>query len=233
MSNRRFHLEEVGEVTLYKRRQSRNIRLTIAHDGAIRLSMPLWMPYRVGLEFVKQRVSWIAKNRPSVMPVFQGGRIGKSHTLVFRQNKSATKASVRILENQVMVRLPERMRYDHKDAQQAAERGAIKALQKEAEHLLPQRLKSLASQHDFTYKSLRVKRLKTRWGSCNQEKEIVLNCFLMQLPWHLIDYVILHELMHTRILAHGPKFWDELGNYVHDLASIRKTMRQQRPHLQA
>jgi len=49
--------------------------------------------------------------------------------------------------------------------------------------LLPQRLQAFATQTGFSYRSVSVKQLKSRWGSCNTEKEITLNLFLMQLPW--------------------------------------------------
>jgi predicted metal-dependent hydrolase len=53
----------------------------------------------------------------------------------------------------------------------------------------------------------------------------------MQLPWELIDYVILHELVHTVVMAHGPKFWDELDKYVNNLAAKRKAIRSHQPAL--
>lgn len=123
------------------------------------------------------------------------------------------------------------MDYLHESAQAAAKRGSEKALLKEAEALLPERLATLADQKGFHFRSVRVRKLKGRWGSCNQNHDIVLNSYLMQLPWHLIDYVLLHELVHTRVMAHGKPFWAELGKYVKDLPTVRKVMRQQHPHL--
>ena len=51
---------------------------------------------------------------------------------------------------------------------------------------------------------------KTRWGSCSYENNINLNLHLMRLPNHLIDYVILHELVHTKIKNHSKDFWNLL-----------------------
>ncbi len=117
------------------------------------------------------------------------------------------------------------------EVQAQAERAAVRALKKEAAQLLPQRLESLARQHGFSYNSVGIKRLKSRWGSCNERQDIVLNCFLMQLPWHLIDYVLLHELVHTRVLRHGAPFWNELGKYAKNLPAIRKEMKLYQPAL--
>ncbi|HET8992036.1 MAG TPA: M48 family metallopeptidase, partial [Candidatus Saccharimonadales bacterium] len=62
-------------------------------------------------------------------------------------------------------------------------------------------------------------------GSCDQSKNITLNLYLMQLPWHLIDYVLLHELTHTVVFKHGPDFWAEMDKYLPDSKSLRSEMK--------
>lgn len=57
------------------------------------------------------------------------------------------------------------------------------------------------------YPTLRVRRMKTRWGSCTGRGAITLNTRLVELPVDLIDYVILHELCHLREMNHGPRFY--------------------------
>ena len=49
---------------------------------------------------------------------------------------------------------------------------------------------------------------------------------LVLLPDELADYVILHELVHTRINDHSKRFWDELGKYVVDGKSVAKRLRK-------
>jgi hypothetical protein len=113
--------------------------------------------------------------------------------------------------------------------QKAARSVSIRALRREAEELLPQRLQSLAKAHDFTYGSVAIRQLKGRWGSCSQHSDITLNLFLMQLPWELIDYVILHELTHTKVMRHGPPFWSELEKYAPNARQLRKAILTHRP----
>ena len=79
-------------------------------------------------------------------------------------------------------------------------------------HLFP-RLYRLSAKTGLTYTSLKITVSKGRWGSCSQTGSINLSCYLMTLPDHLIDYVLLHELCHTVEMNHGPQFWDLLNKY--------------------
>ncbi len=83
-----------------------------------------------------------------------------------------------------------------------------------AKKTLTSRLKQLAEKHGFTYNKVSVRSQRTRWGSCSHKNNISLNMKLVKLPHELMDYVILHELVHTRIHNHSKKFWAELDNYV-------------------
>ena len=68
----------------------------------------------------------------------------------------------------------------------------------------------LAEKFGFNYNKLFIKNLRSRWGSCSNRNNINLNLQLMRLPDKLIDYVILHELVHTEEKNHGEKFWAKL-----------------------
>ena len=72
---------------------------------------------------------------------------------------------------------------------------------------LPARLNELAAAHGFRYARVRIKNQKTRWGSCSSKGNINLNLRLMMAPEQAIDYVIIHELCHLRVLNHSPEFW--------------------------
>lgn len=82
-----------------------------------------------------------------------------------------------------------------------------KALRHEAVRVLPGRLEALAQKHRFTCTGVKINNSKTHWGSCTMKKSINLSLSLMLLPWHLIDYVLLHELCHTQEMNHGERFW--------------------------
>lgn len=232
MAQKTVQIPDIGEVTLQKRRGSRSIRLSIGHDGVVKVSMPTWSPYHVGEAFARSKTDWIAKHQiTKKRHVFESAeRIGKAHRLRF-VHENREKLSSRITKTEIIIRLPFAVPTDSNASQDAIYKAAIRALKQEGKQLLPGRVRELALKHGFSYKSVSVKQLKSRWGSCSSQKEIALNCYLMQMPWDLIDYVILHELLHTQIMAHGPRFWTELGKHVSNLADKRKTMRTHQPLL--
>jgi predicted metal-dependent hydrolase len=83
----------------------------------------------------------------------------------------------------------------------------------DARKRLTDRLYHLAKEHGFTCNKVSIRKQKTRWGSCSHNNNISLNLKLVLLPKELIDYVMLHELVHTRIHNHNKKFWAELDRY--------------------
>lgn len=233
MAQKEITIDGIGTVLLQRRKSTKHLRLSIRSNGQLRASVPAWVPYKAAEKFVLSQRDWIAKHRPTdevrsgLLP--HGMSVGKYHHLLFAESERATRVSTRIVGSEARVTHPVGLLYRDTVVQAAAIRVAEKALKTEAEQLLPRRLDELASKHGFSYHSVAIKRLQTRWGSCSSRQEIILNSMLMQLPWQLIDYVLLHELLHTRMMRHGEPFWTELGQYVPQLADVRKQMKTHSP----
>jgi len=81
-------------------------------------------------------------------------------------------------------------------------------------------IQRLSEQHGFCYNKVSIRNQKTRWGSCSANDDISLNMKLLKLPQELIDYVILHELVHTRIKNHTKAFWRELDRIIGDAKAL-------------
>ena len=90
------------------------------------------------------------------------------------------------------------------------------------------RLNCFAEKYNFSYSRATFRRQKTRWGSCSSKNNINLNINLVTLPEQLQDYVLLHELVHTKHKNHGRGFWMELDSLVGDAKKLRKEMRKYR-----
>ena len=103
------------------------------------------------------------------------------------------------------------------------------ALRIKAKSILPTQLTKLAELHSFTYSSVKIRKSHSRWGSCSSKKIINLSLYLIVLPEHLIEYVLLHELCHTVHLNHSPAFWELLNKCaVGNAKELRREMRKYR-----
>lgn len=94
-----------------------------------------------------------------------------------------------------------------------AERAIFK---KKALAYLSQRVRHFASIASLSYKSVKVNEAKTRWGSCNSNGSINFTWRLILAPARVIDYVVIHELMHLKQSNHSFRFWNEVANLVPD-----------------
>jgi predicted metal-dependent hydrolase len=93
-----------------------------------------------------------------------------------------------------------------------------------ARRRLIDRLDYLALKYGFQYNRVFIKNQKTRWGSCSRKNNINLNVNLVRLPDELIDYTILHELVHTRVKNHGPRFWAHMDRLLGDARKLDRAL---------
>jgi predicted metal-dependent hydrolase len=230
MATKTIELAGVGPVTLVKRSGNRTIRLTVTPTG-VRVSMPKWTPFSAGQSFALQHVDWIlAEMAKQAGPLFESGqRIGKMHYLRFEHVLNDQSITSRVTGTEIIVKMRSGEMTESPKVQERAGKAAIRALKREAERLLPPRLANLATKHNKQYASVTVKQLKRRWGSCDSNKNIALNLFLMELPWDYIDYVLLHELAHTIEMNHGPDFWRELTSMQPRARDLAKQLHTHRP----
>lgn len=99
------------------------------------------------------------------------------------------------------------------------------------QQILP-RLKRLSEQYGLPYGNARISASRGRWGSCSARGDISLSCYLLLLPVRLIDYVLLHELCHTREMNHGERFYKLLDRLTDGSAArLREEMKRYRPEL--
>lgn len=230
MASKRLDLPGIGEIVLYKRKGARSIRLSIDARGQARVTLPFWLPYAAGAKFAESRQAWIIEHRQQrSASLVHGQLIGKSHRLFFEASPVAAKVTSRVTDDTIRITHPTDYSQADTAVQAVAEKACIRALRSQSEQLLPGRLRTLAQIHNFSYSSVQIKQLTGRWGSCDSNQNIVFNLYLMQLPWDLIDYVILHELTHTTILRHGPDFWAAMERVLPDVQVRRKIIKQYRP----
>lgn len=230
MPKRTITIDQIGEVILSKRRGATNLRISVTSTGKVRVSMPYWTPYAAGIAFAKSRKDWINKHLADHQEVVfeDGDLIGKAHRLNIYP-AAGKRTSSRITDTRITIRTD--LASDSHTVQRKALQASEKALRSESEKLLPQRLELLASKHGFSYREVKIRKLTSRWGSCSSKKNITLSFYLIQLPWQFIDYVLLHELVHTEHLHHGKDFWDRFEQVMPGARQMRKEMRRHHPRI--
>lgn len=100
-------------------------------------------------------------------------------------------------------------------------------LKKVAKKVLVQRTFQLADATQSTVRRVFIKGQKTRWGSCSTQANINLNWHLLFLAEPLIDYVIIHELMHLREMNHSPRFWAWVEQFYPGYKQAEKRIHEQ------
>jgi hypothetical protein len=97
--------------------------------------------------------------------------------------------------------------------------------EKEAVRILVQeRIETLNSLYNFTWKSVTIRNQKSRWGSCTFRKALNFNYVLGKLPEDLRDYIIVHELCHLQEMNHGPRFWALVARTFPNYRELRKQL---------
>jgi predicted metal-dependent hydrolase len=95
--------------------------------------------------------------------------------------------------------------------------------EKAVEKLTP-RIQKLSENTGIPYRRVQFRTMNRRWGSCTASNQIILNTEAVKLPYSLIDYLVVHELVHIRIKNHSSAFWAELSKHVRNWRTLDKRM---------
>jgi len=146
----------------------------------------------------------------SVKP-FAGVRVAVPYGSSFQKAKEFAHTKVDWMQRQLA-----RMK-QYEEGDDSAGKSALDSIDRaEARRRLIRRLEYLAAEHGFIYNRVFIRNQKTRLGTCSNRNNIGLNIKVSRLPEELMDYVILHELAHTRVKNHGKEFWMLMDELVGD-----------------
>jgi predicted metal-dependent hydrolase len=235
MTGKVYYFEVIGNVAFVKNDRARSLRITVKPNHDVKVTIPKNVSLTNAFRFVEEKRDWIQKSLEKV----------KTHEQKYTSFKPGVDFSTRshkleyVLQpgSELIARVGKgliRIFYSLEEQVlspngQAFVRKAVEyALRKEAKLFLPERTKYLAEKFEFQFSVVRVKNLKSRWGSCSTTNNINLNIHLMRLPDYLVDYVILHELVHTVHKNHGKQFWQALDRVSGNARLLAKEMKNYR-----
>ena len=100
-------------------------------------------------------------------------------------------------------------------------------LMRQASRLFTERLQHFAPQLGVSWRKLSLSSAGTRWGSASADGSIRLHWRLIHFRQPVIDYVVVHELSHLRVMDHSPRFWDTVRAVVPDYAGLRSELKDE------
>lgn len=224
--------KEFGAIIIRRSVKAQSVRMRVAPDGTLRISTPLYMPMLYVRRLIHtsraQLRSLLEQHHVSTIPLNDGMQIGKSHSLIVRRGD---RFQVERHAQHITVTLPEDTTLEDVSTSTILRESIIAALRIEAKSYLPKRLAYLAEQHGYVYTKVRFSHASSRWGSCSSNGTISLNIALMKLPFELIDYVLVHELAHTKQMNHSQAFWKLVEQADPKYKHHRTVLKSQTPSL--
>jgi hypothetical protein len=104
-------------------------------------------------------------------------------------------------------------------------------LMRQARRVFQERLDHFAPMLGVQWNKLTLSNAGKRWGSARIDGSIRLNWRLIHMRLSVIDYVVVHELSHLRVMDHSPRFWDTVRSVVPDYAALRDQLKNEpTPH---
>ncbi len=202
--------DELGTIYFVRSMRAKRMNIKI-HADRLEVSLPVGFNVDSGLEFVdsvrakikkkktiaEEKSILITADKPLQTLTFRTEVIPESRENIFSSMKSGV----------LTILYPDNLVENDPQTQQYFWNSIDYFLRNDAKRILPRRTVELAKKHGFQISNVKIQSSRTRWGSCSSKKVINLSFYLLLLPEHLIDYVILHELCHTVEMNHSARFW--------------------------
>jgi predicted metal-dependent hydrolase len=195
---------EYPEIEFVRMRRARRYILRVRPGGGLRVTIPRGGSRAEATRFVQRQAAWIQRERARAhsagIPVQW---VPGAHVLL---RGMQVRVEVSESQGQALVR------YGDRSIRVPSARGDLRThierdLRALARAELGPRLRDLATRHGLTVSGVSIRNQRSRWGSCSREGRIALNFRLVQMPPHVSDYVLLHELMHLKQQNHSRRFW--------------------------
>jgi predicted metal-dependent hydrolase len=206
----------------------KTLALIVKPDGSLIVRAPLRISEKSIREFIEKNSGWIEKNqakalaaRPPAAKQYVLGEmfmyLGSMYPLeIVKEQKPAL-----LLENRFKLA---------ESAQSQAEMAFERWYRERARHILQERVNIYACQYDFQYRKIGITSARTRWGSCSPTGALNFSWRLIMAPSAVVDYVVVHELVHTIFHDHSKRFWRRvemiIPNYKERRTWLRKNGQQ-------
>ena len=207
------------------RSRRKTIALIIEADGSLLVRAPLRATNRRIAEIVEEKAAWIharqaqalARPQPEAHHFVEGeqfwylGSLYPLHLTVGIRDRLEFKSG----QFRLSMGLPTQVVDDREAYYQRKVQVLLTAwYRRQASQVLGQRVTLLAQQCSLGYRQVKITSARTRWGSCSSRGVLSFPWRLVMAPLVVIDYVVVHELVHTVVRGHGRDFWNLVQAFV-------------------
>lgn len=189
--------------------RARRLAVRVLPGGRVEIVVPPGTRPRTIERFVSRHRRWIERKLDLYRPLDIAAGDGLPWSIRFQA--SGDRYAVQYLEAKAAPRLEIAdglLRLRGERARPALLRHVLQRFtMRAAQATLAPWLASLSGETGLRYARLQIRRQRTRWGSCSRSGTISLNACLLFQPPAVVNYLLIHELAHTRHLNHSRRFW--------------------------
>lgn len=220
---KKIFAEGIGDIVFVRSAKAKSISIQVKPFSPVKITVPRFASLHEAERFMRSKLDWIRKTTAKKnkaerdFTIFTHDTKFKTpgHELVLTPDQRKN-INILVKDGIIHVKYPADADVKHPLIQQCIRKGIEEAWRIEANRYLPGRLKELAEKFGYKYRSVSVRNSKTRWGSCSAQNDITLSIHCIRLPQKLIDYIILHELVHTIHKDHSERYHRELERVLPD-----------------
>ncbi len=198
-------------------------------EGYIQLTVPRTASKKEVRDVIRELAPrLLAIKSPTSKPFVEGTRLTTfAFDVQIRKTAEVSELSYQLKNSVLTIFIPMEHPVEDDETQERIRITILNLLRREARRILPRKTAFFAERFGMSYERVKITSSRSRWGSCSGRKNINLSYFLLFLPEPYIDYVVLHELAHTREMNHGPNFWKLLSAMCgEDAKTISKRLKQ-------
>ncbi len=191
---------------ILQKKEVKHARIRVSENLSVRVLVPTDFSNAEINSLIKKKQKWIDKNLTAFSKKKDKIKLHHNQLLILgnRYNYFFTAH----LHNKVVINHTSKTIQSKTNLLDKTEQ--LKWYKRFAKRHITERLIELAKKHKFRYNKVFIRDQRTKWGNCSVEKNLSFNWRLIKTPQFVIDYLIIHELVHTRTMNHHQKFWTEL-----------------------
>jgi predicted metal-dependent hydrolase len=197
---------ELPENYILEQRDVKHARIRVSENLSVRIIVPMGFSSSDVANLISKKQIWIDKNLNRFQKEPEKIKLHHNQILLFGNKYNYLYRSElhnKVLINQEHKTIQSKMNLLESEIQ-------IKWYKRYARRFILDRLAHINDSHQFKYQKVFIRDQRTKWGNCSKDKNLSFNWKLIKAPMFVIDYIIIHELLHTRIMNHTQKFWTEL-----------------------